>query len=138
MQAEPLSLEPIPRVAVVQRILPEFRYELFRRLADGGDLGLRVIYGEGQQSGAARNTDRDCTSFAAKIPTIVLTPTTHRVLHPDLFRRLGEALDAPEAAGDGPDATADVCRALDLPVMTLARIPSLGLKIDQPREAVPS
>jgi glycosyltransferase involved in cell wall biosynthesis len=76
------------RVAVVQRILPEFRYELFRQLAHEDGLCLRVLHGAGRESGAARNTTRDCRSFARELPTIVLAPSTHRVLHPDLFRHL--------------------------------------------------
>jgi len=56
----------------------------------------------------------------------------------ELFDGLRAALGTDGEPADGPDRTADVCRALGIPALTLARVPALGLKLDQAREVVSS
>lgn len=76
------------RVAILQRILPDFRYDVFKLLSEIDNYSIKVFFGKGQKIGAARNTSRDYTLFAKQMFTIPYLNKKYRVFHPTLIFHL--------------------------------------------------
>lgn len=76
------------RVAILQRILPDFRYDVFKLLNETDGYNIKVFFGKGQKIGAARNTSRDYSLFAKQIFTIPYLKKKYRVFHPTLILHL--------------------------------------------------
>lgn len=76
------------KVAILQRILPDFRYDLFKLLSEVDNYSIEVFFGKGQKVGAAKNTSRNYSLFAKQIFTIPYLIKKYRVFHPTLIFHL--------------------------------------------------
>ena len=76
------------KVAILQRVLPDFRYDLFKKLSEQDDIQLRLFFGEGTKKGAAKNTSRDYSAFAKKIYSFFYIKSKVRMVQPFLLFHL--------------------------------------------------
>ena len=75
-------------IALLQRVLPDFRYDLFRKLSEEDGIKLKVFFGEGSKTGASKNTSRDYSIFAKKIYSFCYIKSKVRMVQPFLFFHL--------------------------------------------------
>ncbi len=76
------------KIAILQRVLPDFRYDLFKKLSEEENIELRVFFGEGAKKGASKNTLRDYSAFAKKIYSFIFIKSKVRLIQPFLIFHL--------------------------------------------------
>jgi len=76
------------KVAILQRILPDFRYDLFKLLNEKNNFQIKLFFGKGQKTGAARNTHRDYSAFGKQILSFPYLTSRYRVFQPTLLFHL--------------------------------------------------
>ena len=77
------------RVALCQRILPDFRVPIWGRLAAADGLDLVVFHGRGSGGGSTAGSEKEAPFETRLLPTVPLaTGEKYRVLHPGLIPRI--------------------------------------------------
>lgn len=76
------------KVAILQRVLPEFRYRLFRELSNDPQVEIKVFYSRGDSVGSTKERDGPIPPFGVRLASIVCNRKHWRVIQPTLLIHL--------------------------------------------------